>query len=364
MLGNSLHIGTFAGIPVKIHWTFGLLLLLVVYMGYSEGMSLIGISWYLLTIMALFVCVVLHEYGHALTARKYGVKTRDIILSPIGGVARLERMPEKPMQEFLIAIAGPLVNVAIAVLLLLIFLVFAIPDPIGIENGIGDFQNPVNVLRTLLYINIVLFLFNLVPAFPMDGGRILRSLLSLKFGRLKATKIATFIARGFAILFFAVGLYFGQFILAIIGIFVYFMSGSESKQIGIEASFKSTIISSVMRTHFTRLNIDDPISIPIDKMIREREYIFIVFNELFQEVGVLDAYSIKSMVNATNQHQSVRAFVTPSIRYISPNASVWDAYKVFTSEKISALAVKENGQLTGIVDRLLIQNLIDLKVKS
>ena len=364
MFGNSLHIGTFAKIPVKVHWTFGLLLLFMVYLGYSEGMNALGIAMYIVTVLALFVCVVLHEYGHALTARKYGVQTRDIILSPIGGVARLEKMPEKPMQEFVIAIAGPLVNVAIALFLFLLFLLLGLPDPIGIEEGISNFQKPINLLRTLLYINIVLFIFNLIPAFPMDGGRILRSLLSLKFGRTKATKIAAGVAKVFAVIFFLVGIYFGQFILAIIGIFVYFMSGSEQKQIVIEESLKSTKILDVMRTNFTRLLLDDPISIPIDKMIREREYVFLVFNNFFQEVGVLDAYGLKSYISSVNTVLPVKSFMKPSIRYISPDETVWDAYSIFSKEKISALAVKENGQLLGIVDRLIIQNIIDLKIKS
>ncbi|MFM7155092.1 MAG: M50 family metallopeptidase, partial [Bacteroidota bacterium] len=150
--------------------------------------------------MSLFVCVLLHEYGHALAARRYGVKTQDIVLMPIGGVARLEKMPDKPMQEFVVAIAGPMVNVVIAILLILGIWLFTDPAYIELmtnlvisaeegnsiieESGI-QIPQPLQFAINLAILNIVLVVFNMIPAFPMDGGRVFRALLSMKTGRPK-----------------------------------------------------------------------------------------------------------------------------------------------------------------------------------
>ena len=114
---GSLRLFTWFGIPVHLHWSFGLIFLYAFWIGYDNNLDISGTVWLMGFFVALFGCVLLHEYGHALTARRYGVATHDIILTPIGGIARLEKMPEKPVQEFVVAIAGPLVNVAIALLL-------------------------------------------------------------------------------------------------------------------------------------------------------------------------------------------------------------------------------------------------------
>src|SRR5512143_3066685 len=165
-------LGRFAGIDVYVHATF---LLLIGWVGYSHWLE--HQSWGevlngILFILALFLCVVLHEYGHALTARRYGIKTRDITLYPIGGVARLERMPEKPVEELWVALMGPAVNVVIGVLLLVYLLATNTLLPLNqVTVGSGS------VFERLMIVNFTLVLFNLLPAFPMDGGRVLRALL-------------------------------------------------------------------------------------------------------------------------------------------------------------------------------------------
>src|SRR4051812_10357831 len=180
----KLRIGTAFGIPLYLHLTFFLLPLLILWASPEIGTA--GQAAYLFgLVFAVFGCVVLHELGHALAARHYGIATRDITLYPIGGVARLERMSEKPWEEFWIAVAGPAVNVVIAGLLFS-FLMFssAIDQVIPLPPLGLDF------LGHLMLINVVLVLFNLVPAFPMDGGRVLRAMLALRLGHLKATQIA------------------------------------------------------------------------------------------------------------------------------------------------------------------------------
>jgi len=179
---RSLKIGQLFGIGIYIHWTFFLLPLWAVL---NRGDSGVGVGFLLGLIGAIFGCVVLHELGHALTARYFGIGTRDITLFPIGGVARLERMSEKPWEEFWIAVGGPAVNVAIAVALVFLLIGLALVDTALVGNSpVGNF------LFCLLAGNIIMILFNMVPAFPMDGGRVFRSVLSMWLGHLRATRIA------------------------------------------------------------------------------------------------------------------------------------------------------------------------------
>jgi len=187
----SWKLGTFAGIDVFIHATF---LLIIGWVGLSywqQTGTLVGTLEGILFTLLLFGCVVLHEYGHALTARRFGIKTRDITLYPIGGVARLERMPDKPIQELWVALAGPAVNVVIAVLL---FGWLIISGTLTSIASLGLTSGP--FIERLMLVNITLVLFNLIPAFPMDGGRVLRALLALRLEYTRATQIAASIGRG------------------------------------------------------------------------------------------------------------------------------------------------------------------------
>ena len=152
---------------------------------------------YGLVVLTMFVCVVLHEYGHALTGRKFGVKTVDILVSPIGGLARMNKMPEKPIHEFYISIAGPLVNLVIGSFILLVFYLYN--GKYSLDLNSFDLDKPAEFIRILAPINLTLFLFNLIPAFPMDGGRILRSLLASRIGKVKATRIASTVGKVLAV---------------------------------------------------------------------------------------------------------------------------------------------------------------------
>jgi Zn-dependent protease len=175
-------------------------------------------------VLAIFGCVVLHELGHALTARRFGIGTRDITLFPIGGVARLERIPERPWEEFLIAIAGPAVNGVIAVLL------YALLALTNLGSGLREmawYAETGDFLATLMFANIVLGGFNLLPAFPMDGGRVLRALLSYRLGRLRATEIAAGLGMFMALCLGMWGIFSGQLLLVLLAIFVYFAGQQE-----------------------------------------------------------------------------------------------------------------------------------------
>ena len=220
----SWRIGRVAGIPIYIHWTF---LILVGWIAVGSWLqnhdvmeTLEGVGF----ILAIFACVVLHELGHALAAKRYGVKTADITLLPIGGVARLQRIPEQPSQELIVALAGPAVNVAIVVLLWLLGVRPVVPR----SEGDVLFQQP--FLARLMIVNGFLFLFNLLPAFPMDGGRVLRALLAMTMEYGKATRLAASIGQGMAVLFGFLGLMGNPFLL-LIALFVWIGAEAEAAQV-------------------------------------------------------------------------------------------------------------------------------------
>src|SRR5574339_430564 len=244
-------LGRFAGIDVFVHATF---LLLLGWVGYSQwlesqdwGEVLNGI----LFILALFLCVVLHEYGHALTARKYGIRTRDITLYPIGGVARLERLPDKPIEELWVALMGPAVNLVIAVVL------FAILALSGSSNLMQDLTlTSGSFLARLMTLNISLLLFNLIPAFPMDGGRVLRALLAMRLEYVRATQIAANVGQGLAFLFGLIGLFRNPFLL-FIALFVWIGASQEASMVQMRNSISGIPVTHAMQTKFETLSPSD-----------------------------------------------------------------------------------------------------------
>ncbi len=216
-----MRIGTFGGVGVYIHWSFWMLLAFylistTVEQGLWAGLAAVGF------IASVFLCVVLHEFGHVAAAAAFGIPTLDITLLPIGGMARLQRMPEKPIQELWIALAGPAVNLAIAALLLPLVALGASSSPIDelVDQKMG-------FIPGMLTVNIVLAVFNLLPAFPMDGGRILRSLIAMRTGYLYATEIAARVGRWMALLFAILGIYYLNFGLVLLAVFIFFAGTGE-----------------------------------------------------------------------------------------------------------------------------------------
>lgn len=215
------------GIPVKLHWSFFLVIGLIVYVSIARDLNIQQSLSFSLLVLILFICVLLHEMGHALTARRLGIAATDIILSPIGGLARLQPMDSQPRKEIIVAFAGPLVNLVIAFCL---FIYLYLTDQPGLDfdpyAGL-DFISLPALLYYMLFINVLLFLFNLLPAFPMDGGRILRALLSFRYDSLKATYIASVVGRIFAIGFLIIAVWQRQYGLFVISLFVYLMAIAE-----------------------------------------------------------------------------------------------------------------------------------------
>jgi len=225
ILTFCFHLGRAVGIDVRVHWSFFAAPMYIFWEFRALGLP--TVSLLIILMLAVYACILLHEFGHALAARCFGVSTVDIIITPIGGLARLVRMPLKPVQELLITVAGPAVNLVIAGLFC-VFLYWT-KQPMAL-TGNGD--QIVAFPQLLMWANLVLFLFNLIPAFPMDGGRILRSSLSIFFGHSQATRMAVIVGKIFAIVFFIASFYLGNFWLGVVGVFVFLAAGTESSAAG------------------------------------------------------------------------------------------------------------------------------------
>lgn len=250
----SWKIGTLAGIETRIHLTFLLLLAWVGASHWITGRSVDAALNGVAFILALFGCVLLHELGHALAARRYGIPTRDITLLPIGGVARLERMPDKPNQELWVALAGPAVNVAISAALFGWLNITHSWAPLGqMHVASGPF------FERLLVANVWLVLFNLIPAFPMDGGRVLRALLASRMEYVRATQIAAGIGQGLAFVFGLIGL-FGNPMLLFIALFVWIGASQEASTTQMKAAMAGTPVRAAMLTDFRHLDSGDTLA--------------------------------------------------------------------------------------------------------
>jgi Zn-dependent protease len=221
----SFKIAKLAGTDIFIHLTFFLLLTWVAFIQWklngSIGAALSGIVF----ILAIFACIVLHEMGHALAARKYGIRTQDIILLPIGGVARLEKMPDRPIQELWVALAGPAVNVVIVALLAVYLWITNTLTP---DNQL--MMTTAAFVERIIGVNIFLILFNMIPAFPMDGGRVLRALLATRLAYIRATRISANLGQGIALLFGVIGLFYNP-ILLFIAFFVWMGAAQETRMV-------------------------------------------------------------------------------------------------------------------------------------
>jgi len=257
----STKIGTLAGIDVYVHTTFFILLAWIAFAHWqtehSAAAALAGVAF----ILALFGCVVLHEFGHALTAKRFGIKTRDITLLPIGGLARLERMPDDPRQELWVALAGPAVNVVIAVVLFAVVQSTGAAVPISaLDVRTGSF------LERLMIVNVFLVVFNMLPAFPMDGGRVLRALLAIRMDYTRATQLAANIGQGMAFLFGLLGLFFNPFLI-FIALFVWIGAGQEAAMTQMKSALGGIPLERAMITDFRTLTPQDSLARAVELLL-------------------------------------------------------------------------------------------------
>lgn len=273
-MGWSFKIAQVAGIPIRLHITFFIIILLGAWQWADRTGDPVGGAFFGAALMlALFLCVTLHELGHSLTARAFGIETREILLLPLGGVAQLSKNPEQPRQELWIALAGPLVNVAIALILILIGLtpqvnLFAyLLDGRGLSEILSNEQSLSNFLLWLLSANVSLVLFNLIPAFPLDGGRVLRALLAMWLGFPQATRIASTIGQVVAIGFGIFGLLSGNLLLALVAVFIFVGATQETAVAESKVVLTTRRLGDAYNRHVITLQNGDRLSRVVDYLL-------------------------------------------------------------------------------------------------
>ena len=358
---GALRIGSISGIKIQVHWTFTLLLIWVAFIEIQKGSELNRILLNEALIVVLFFCVVLHELGHLLTANKFGIKARNILILPIGGVATLEKMPEKPAQELLIALAGPAVNVVIAVLLLLVVPVrsYFNFDSIVLEEMLYE-PTLQNFLFYLFIANVMLVVFNLIPAFPMDGGRVFRALLTFKLGRVKATNIAASIGQGLAFMFFVLGLFFSP-ILILIALFIFLEAYGENQMVKQGDLLKGHLVKEATLTNITKLKPDNNIQEVIEILLAGTEKDFVVI-ENQKIIGILTQKDI--LKNANTPSVLVSDIMQRKFRTVDVSMEIIKVLQNIGKERNDFYPVVENGQLVGAIDTINISEFILLKTAS
>jgi Zn-dependent protease/CBS domain-containing protein len=339
----SLNIGKVAGTVVRVHLTFLLFLAWIFAASYASGGP--ATAWDSLAFMVLlFLCVLLHEFGHIFTARAFGVATPYVTLLPIGGVAQLERIPEEPGQEFLIAIAGPLVNVVIAGALVL----FAGAHlQSSAATGIDNMQIP--LVDRLAAVNLFLALFNMIPAFPMDGGRVLRALLASRFGYVRATGIAAAIGQFVAFALGFIGLMYNP-ILIFIAIFVYLAASSEAHMVALRAASRGVPVSYAMMTHFETLKPEAHLDGAVQTLLHTGQGEFPVVDGAGKPAGVLGRADLFRAIKTLGPDARVADAMTAELPTIGHRLCLEDAFKLLMQKSAPAVGVTDsNGKLVGLI---------------
>lgn len=358
---GAFRVARIFNIPVRVHWSFFVLVLgYVFYAGYDTDWDTTAMLWSGIFVLVLFILVVLHEFGHALTARRYGVSTRDIILLPIGGVARLDHLPEKPAHEFWVAIAGPLVNIAIAALLSVYLFRFTPEQRWEILNGVvyakgnfflDDYTNVDRFIFFMAWLNVILAAFNLIPAFPMDGGRILRALLSIPFGRLSATMLAARIGQVLALGMIVAGVWKSNPMYALIGLFVLFTAESEYRSVKMEAMVSQLKVDQLMRGNFSRIYASDSIQEVMQIYALGLEKNFLVFDQWQNLLGVLPEFKLQEARKKKDFQAPVSQYMLPEIYPVVSAENLRQAFGILQTSDAGALPVYNPwNRLVGVVD--------------
>jgi stage IV sporulation protein FB len=339
----SLNIGKLAGTVVRVHITFLLFLAWIFAASYASGGA--ATAWDSLVFMILlFLCVLLHEFGHILTARTFGVPTPYVTLLPIGGVAQLERIPEEPWEEFLIAVAGPMVNVVIAAALVFLFDAHLQP---GAAAAVDNLKIP--LVDRLAAVNLFLALFNMIPAFPMDGGRVLRALLASRFGYVRSTEIAASIGQFVAFALGFIGLMVNP-ILIFIAIFVYLAASSEAHMVALRAASRGVPVSYAMMTQFATLSPAAHIDEAVQTLLQTSQGEFPVVDGAGKPVGVLGRGELIRAIKTRGPDARVSDAMTAGIPTIGHRATLEQAFKLLQQKSAPAVGVTDSpGRLVGLV---------------
>ncbi|HXG79487.1 MAG TPA: site-2 protease family protein [Methyloceanibacter sp.] len=344
----SLTLGSVYGTVIRIHVTFLLFLVWIGAIYYRQGGA--EAAWQgIIFMVLLFACVLLHELGHVFAARHYGVKTRDVTLWPFGGIASMEQMPEKPSQELIVALAGPAVNVVIAAALLLWLgsrfnaeALTAIDDP------------AVSMAAKVAGANIILVLFNMIPAFPMDGGRVLRALLAMGMGNARATELAAAIGQAFAVIFAVVGIFYNPMLL-IIAAFIFLAASGEAAQAQLRAVAQGALVSDAMITKFQALDTNATVDAAAEALIRTTQTEFPIVDGAGRLRGVLTREAMVKALKERGPDTPVLEVMQSDVPTVPARAKLETALRSLMKHGRPMVGVTEaDGRLVGL---LTVENL-------
>jgi Zn-dependent protease/CBS domain-containing protein len=338
-------IGRVAGIDIQVHATFLLLLLWVAFAEYQRvGTGAAAIEG-VVFMLAVFGSVVLHEYGHALTAAHFGVRTRAILLLPIGGVSQLEQIPRDPRQELAIAIAGPLVTIGLVIVLYIVLRVTGTPaDPQQALSGTGG-----SFVARLMWINVVLAVFNLLPAFPLDGGRVLRALFAMRTDYVRATEIAARVGQGFALLFGLYGLFVsGNVLLVLVAFFIWVGAAGEAAAVRLSTALDGVPVSRVMATDIRTLSADEPLAVAAQEVASGFQLDFPVVSN-HKVTGVLTRADLLRALAAGGQGDTVGDVMRRDFASTTPDEMLSVAVARLQECHCRTLPVLRDGVLAGLL---------------
>lgn len=340
----SWKLGEYAGIPVYIHATFLLLIGWIAILHWIHLGTWQAVVNGVVFILLLFGCVLLHEFGHALAARRYGIRTRDITLLPIGGVARLEKMPEKPVQELWVALAGPAVNVVLFFVLYLFLQVkMALTAFLQVDTGMIRGT----LWERLMVVNLFLAGFNLLPAFPMDGGRVVRALLAMRMDYVQATNIAAGLGQGMAFLFGLFGLLYNPFLL-FIALFVWIGATQEASMVQIKSALGGIPVQRAMLTDFRTVSPHDPLERVVELILSGWQQDFPVM-EGRQVIGVLTRNDLLNALAQQGMNRLVQDVMQRDFEVVDATEMLESVLPRLQACACHSMPVMRGGELVGLL---------------
>lgn len=358
-MGWSFRIGRLGGTDIKVHVTFLVLLAWYAWTAYTDGGGPAAAEA-VVFLLALFACVLAHEFGHIGMARRFGVRTPDVLLLPIGGLARLERMPDQPRQELLIAAAGPAVTLAIALLLAALLRLTGSPLSTGslVPGRLG-------LAQELLWVNVALLLFNLLPIFPMDGGRMFRALLAMRLGLRRATRIAARVGQFGAFFLGAWGL--GLFsswglspslVLVLIAVFIYLAAGAEATGVETQAMGHGLSVRQLMVTRFVTLPVHATLQDAVDALVAGEQREFPVVDNWGRLEGLVTRDGLIRGLAAHGPGASVERGMTTAVEPVGVEMPFEVALERLGRSGLPALPVVDGGG--ALVGLLTLDNVRDV----
>jgi Zn-dependent protease/predicted transcriptional regulator len=349
-----MRLGSVRGIDIYVHGTFLILLAWIalshVMNGHGGAAALEGA----LFTTVVFGVVVLHELGHALAAARYGIRTRDITLYPIGGVASLERIPENPRQEFVVALAGPAVNIGLAALLFAVLGVSNLPTGVGHVQLVGG-----SFLAKLMWVNVSLAVFNLVPAFPMDGGRVLRAALALRLGHDRATEIAAQIGQVMALGFGLIGMFTNPMLL-LIALFVWTGAQSEASLTRMRALMRGMPVRQAMSRQTIALSPSSTLSEVVEAIVSRGYHAFPVVRD-GQVIGVVTKVGVLEALAEVGSDAHVLAAMDDIFEIVDPSEMLEPALERLQARGGKVLVVMRDARILGVVTHHSVGELLTMR---